>query len=74
MKGSEEMLYNNFLAELIETVEDFLEEKGVLIPNDEKLGDGGESAIYGTDYGNLMQAFRETCRANGIEVRDSWKV
>lgn len=68
------MLYNNFLAELIETVEDFLEEKGVLISNDEKIGDDGESAIYGTDYGNLMEAFREICRANGIEVRDSWKV
>ena len=68
------MLYNNFLADLIETVEDFLESKGVGIPNDEKLGDEGESAIYGTDYGNLMQEFRETCRANGIEVKDSWKI
>ena len=68
------MLYNNFLADLIEDVEDFLEEKGVLIPNGEKLGDEGESAIYGTDYGNLMEAFRETCRAHGIEVCDSWKV
>lgn len=42
------------LALIIETFEDFLDEKGIVIPNDEK-DQSPESAsnIYGTDYGIL---------------------
>ena len=39
---------------IIELFEDFLDEKGIVIPNDEKDQDpDSASNIYGTDYGNL---------------------
>ena len=41
------------LALIIEIFEDFLDEKGIVIPNDEKDQDPDASNIYGTDYGNL---------------------
>lgn len=41
------------LALIIETFEDFLEEKGIDIPNPERDEDPCGSLIYGTDYGNL---------------------
>lgn len=67
-------LYNNFLVQVINVFENFLEEKGIDIPNEDKLGDDGEAIIYGMDFGRLMEDIREICQANGIEVRDSWKV
>lgn len=48
------------LGQLIDVVEDFLEEKGIDIPNPEKedADDIHECAIiYGTDYGNLSDEF-----------------
>jgi hypothetical protein len=41
------------LCDIIEVFEDFLDEKGIVIPNDEKDQDPDASNIYGTDYGNL---------------------
>lgn len=41
------------LALIIETFEDFLEEKGIDIPNPERDEDPCGSLIYGTDYGIL---------------------
>ena len=41
------------LCDIIEVFEDFLDEKGIIIPNDEKTQDPDASNIYGTDYGNL---------------------
>ena len=41
------------VGEFIEIFEDFLNEKGIQIPNDEKNEDPFASNIYGTDYGNL---------------------
>lgn len=41
------------ICEFIEAFEDFLDEKGIVIPNDEKDQDPDASNIYGTDYGNL---------------------
>lgn len=41
------------LALFVEVFEDFLEEKGIDIPNDERDEDPCGSLIYGTDYGNL---------------------
>lgn len=39
---------------IIELFEDFLDEKGIFIPNDEKdQSPDSASNIYGTDYGNL---------------------
>lgn len=41
------------IGAFIEIFEDFLEEKGIVIPNEEKDEDPDASNIYGTDYGNL---------------------
>lgn len=41
------------LALIIELFEDFLEERGIDIPNDERDEDPDASLIYGTDYGDL---------------------
>ena len=46
------------LNDIIEIFENFLDEKGIIIPNEERdynenLDDEESSNIYGTDYGNL---------------------
>lgn len=42
------------LACIIELFEDFLDERGIDVPNDEKDQDpDSASTIYGTDYGEL---------------------
>lgn len=43
-----------FVSEIIETFEDFLEKRGIDIPNNEKDEDPDASLIYGTDYGELQ--------------------
>lgn len=45
-------------GELVDVVEDFLEEKGIDIPNDEKDDDENAAIIYGSDYDQI---------ANGLE-------
>lgn len=47
------------LALIIETFEDFLEEKGIDIPNEERDEDPCGSLIYGTDYGILSDRIEE---------------
>lgn len=66
-------LYNNFLVQVINVFENFLEEKGIDIPNEDKLGDEGEAIIYGMDFEILMEDIREVCQANGIEIPDVWE-
>lgn len=45
-----------FLGQLIDVVEDWLEEKGIDLPNEEK--DELDSAIiYGSDYDKLQSGF-----------------
>ena len=51
------------LSLIIELFEDFLDEKGIVIPNDEKDQDPDASNIYGTDYGNLE------CRLEDLLIR-----
>lgn len=43
-----------FIGNIIDIFEDFLEEKGIDIPNDEKEDSENPAIIYGTDYGNLQ--------------------
>ena len=47
------------LALIIETFEDFLEEKGIDIPNSERDNDPCGSLIYGSDYGILSDRLEE---------------
>ena len=60
---------------LIDTVEDFLEEKGVtadMIPNDERdedkaADDGCNALIYGSDYDDLSSRFSEILEINELD-------
>lgn len=38
---------------ILDMFEDVLEEKGIMIPDDDRTGDEGEACLYGTTYGNL---------------------
>ena len=46
-------LIPEFLGQIIDIFEDFLEEKGIEIPNEERDDSDNPAIIYGTDYGNL---------------------
>ncbi len=50
-----------FAGQVIDIFEDFLEEKGVVIENEEKDDDpdAGDVRIYGSDYGELQSQIEE---------------
>lgn len=55
------------MCSIIEAFEDFLEEKGIVIPNDEKeQSPDSASNIYGTDYGNLSQDIEDILTNYGL--------
>lgn len=55
------------ICEFIEAFEDFLDEKGIVIPNDEKEQDPeSASNIYGTDYGNLSDRIEKLLVRYGV--------
>ena len=43
-----------FVGNIINIFEEFLEDKGIDIPNDEKDDDDYAAIIYGTDYGMIQ--------------------
>lgn len=49
-----------FIGQMVDIVEDFLEEKGVIIDNPEKEDEPDEATaiIYGSDYDNLAEQFK----------------
>lgn len=48
---------------IVDIFEDFLEEKGVKIPNEERDENNSEAIIYGIDYGILSEQIESTLRA-----------
>ena len=48
-----------FVGQIIDVFEDFLESKGIDIPNDEKDDDDNSAIIYGTDYGEIQTDLEE---------------
>lgn len=59
------------LGQIIDIFEDFLEEKGIDIPNPEKDERETETAIiYGTDYGMLQSDIEETLISWGITEKE----
>lgn len=50
-----------FLGNLIDVVEDFLEKKGIGIPNEERdeNDEDDQAIIYGSDYDDLSDAFQD---------------
>ena len=75
MKKAKKTLRNNFLLDIIETFEDFLDEKGIRIPNEERDAEDpdNQANLYGNDFDNLMDSIREICEENGITVLDEWE-
>ncbi|MBQ5832606.1 MAG: hypothetical protein IIW43_03920 [Selenomonadales bacterium] len=55
------------IAQLIEVFEDFLDDRGIVLDNDEKA-ESGESAanVYGTDYGEIQTSLETVLRNWGI--------
>ena len=51
LNNSERM---ELIGQLIDVFEDFLDGKGIVIPNSEKEQDPDAANIYGTDYGWIM--------------------
>ena len=51
-----------YIGQVIDLFEDFLEEKGVEIENDERNGDNYPAIIYGDDYGYLQDGIEQIMR------------
>lgn len=69
-----------FIGQLIDIFEDFLDEKDIIIPNEERdidknlgnLGNEDLANIYGADYFTLEDKIKETLRNwNVIEKEDA---
>lgn len=58
-----------FCCDIIETFEDFLEARGIVIENEEKEQDPeGACNIYGTDYGELESGIEDILYHYGLVV------
>ena len=60
MKGEYTMVYTHDEAcAIVELFEDVLDEAEIMVPDDDRTGDDGEAALYGTTYGNLVDSVEE---------------
>lgn len=55
-----------FIGHIIDIFEDFLEEKGIEIQNDEKEDSENPTIIYGTDYGDLSDNIENMMMSWGV--------
>ena len=54
-------------CDIIEAFEDFLDKRGIVIENDEKLQEPEDASnIYGSDYGELETAIGDILYAYGL--------
>lgn len=60
-----------FVADIIDLFEDWLDEKGIKIPNDEREPDN-ETNIYGDDFSYLMDGVINILEAEGIKVAENY--
>ena len=58
-KPDEHSVRMETVSSFVEIFEDFLDARGIEIPNDEKAQDPDASTIYGTDYGELADRIEE---------------
>jgi len=56
------------LAYCLDCFEDFLDEKGVEIENDEHEGEEGEAILYGSDFDRLMNDLSAVFEGGGFRV------
>lgn len=66
------MLNLNSINALIETFEEFLDERNIEVPNEDKEQSENPSTIYGMDYSELQYLLIATLENMGIEVADEW--
>ena len=59
-----------FIGQIIDIFEDFLEEKGVSVDNPEKENSDDPAVIYGSDYGNISDDLKNLMAAWGITGKD----
>lgn len=60
------------VAFLIDAIDDFLEEKGVEIENDEKEDDEDAAIIYGSDFDDIEDRLKEALKGSGIYIADTY--
>ena len=61
-----------FIGQIIDIFEDFLEEKGIEIQNDEKEDSENPAIIYGTDYGDLSDDIENMMVSWGV-LKTKWR-
>lgn len=56
-----------FIGQIIDIFEDFLEERNINLRNDEREQSGADAAIiYGTDYGQLQEELSAMMHSWGV--------
>lgn len=82
VSGEKELFLKNYAAGIIDTVEDWLDEKGVRIPNEERDKEDPENAanIYGEDYDsleygimNVLEELTESAGYSGSVITDRFE-
>jgi len=58
---------HEFIGQIIDIFEDFLDERGIKIPNPDKAESGIDAAnIYGMDYGDIFEQLDSIMRNWGV--------
>lgn len=55
-----------FIGQIIDIFEDFLEDNGIEIPNSEREDENNSAIIYGSDYGRLQEDLEKCMKAWGV--------
>lgn len=67
-------LNNNFVGQIIEEFEEFLDERNIAVPNEDKAQDHeGASTIYGMDFADLMSRIVDVLNRWNIPYEDGWE-
>lgn len=61
----------NTVHKILDIFEDFLEDKGVWIENEDRTGDEGEAILYGMDYGRLYEEINSLLATENVIVLES---
>lgn len=67
-------LNNNFLIAIVDNIDEWLEDKGIRIPNEERDEEDPDNHanFYGDDFDWIMEMIRDVCADYGIIVDDEW--
>lgn len=61
----------NTVHKILDIFENFLEDKGVWIENEDRTGDEGEAILYGMDYGRLYEEINALLATESAIVLES---